>query len=88
MLANIIAFAAQPAGATAVLIINNMALGKPNVTATFTFEEVRFNMSSTGAKVFDIWTQTLIGSVPAGASSFTTESFGPHDSVFVLLEPK
>ena len=80
--------AAQPAGATAVLIINNMELGKPNVTATFTLDEIRFNASSTGAKVFDIWTQSLVGSIPAGATSYETISFGPHDSVFLLLEPK
>lgn len=80
--------AAQPGGATAVLIINNMALGKPNVTATFTLDEIRFSASSTGAKVFDIWTQSLVGSIPAGATSYKTSSFGPHDSVFLLLEPK
>ena len=71
-----IVVAAQPAGATAVLIINNMALGKPNVTATFTLDEIRFNASNAGAKVFDIWTQTLIGTIPAGAASYETVSFG------------
>ena len=72
----LIAAAAQPVGATAVLIINNMALGKPNVTATFTLDEIRFNASTAGAKVFDIWTQTLIGTIPAGATSYETVSFG------------
>lgn len=65
-----------------------MALGTPNITANFTLDEIRFNASTAGAKVFDIWTQSLIGSIPAGATSYETVPFGPHDSVFLLLEPK
>ena len=57
-----------------------------NVTATFTMEEVRFDAAK-GAKVYDIWGQRAAGALAAGAESFTTRSFGPHDSVFLLLEP-
>ena len=50
-------------------------------------EEIRFD-STKGAKVYDIWSQAVVGSLAAGSKSFTTGSFGPHDSVFLLLEPK
>eukprot|EP01051_Picozoa_sp_SAG22_P002154 SAG22_NODE_94_length_20824_cov_230.693718_15_plen_545_part_00 len=81
----------QPAGATAVLVLNDMVLGEANVTATFTLEEVRFAAAPKGAKVLDIWSQppgAVVGELAAWAKSFTTKPFGPHDSVFLLLEPK
>ncbi len=54
----------QPAGATAVLVINNLPTGTFNETATFSMEEVRFDAIK-GAKVFDIWSQAVVGEIPA-----------------------
>jgi hypothetical protein len=54
----------QPAGATAVLVINNLPTGTFNETATFSMEEVRFDATK-GAKVFDIWSQAVVGEIPA-----------------------
>jgi hypothetical protein len=73
----------QPNGAVAVLVLNNGATGSANVTATFTFDEVRFK--SKDAKVTDVW--GIAEPRKVTGSSFTTDAFGPHDSRFYLITP-
>eukprot|EP01047_Picozoa_sp_COSAG01_P068476 COSAG01_NODE_9906_length_2304_cov_2.481633_1_plen_350_part_00 len=78
----------QPAGATAVLVINNMAPGTPNVSVTINLTAVRHGHVG-ASSVFDIWSQEVIGAVPAGTTTFDApSSISSHDSLFYLFEPK
>jgi hypothetical protein len=78
----------QPDGAVAVLVINNYEVGAAgnNQTVTIDFADVRFK-SAGASTVFDIWAEKTIAPVAAGATSFTTDSFGAHDSRFYLISP-
>ena len=75
----------QPAGAVAVLILNNGAPGSANTTATFTLDEIRFE-GTAGGSVLDIWADKTMP-LAANARSFTSDAFGPHDSRFYLIKP-
>ena len=73
----------QPAGATAVLVINggDSTCGGVHID----FAAVRFDSSLGDSKMKDIWNKGAVTKLKAGATSFTTDSIASHDSRFYLF---
>ena len=77
----------QPLGATAVLVINDMALGTANASVTLNLTEIRHSHLQS-SRVLDIWDDTVVATIPAGQTIFTApKTIAPHDSMFYLFEP-
>lgn len=72
----------QPNNTMAVFVLSNKEPGQPDESVTVDFSELNFTSST--ALVRDIWAQSDVGTFH---SSFTTDSFGGHDSRFFLLTP-
>ena len=70
-----------------MLAINKGDLGSPNVSVTVNLTALRYT-SAGPSRAVDIWDPTAAPvQIPAGATTFNTSSFGPHDSAFYLISP-
>jgi hypothetical protein len=69
--------------------LNNAAVGAGNASVTIELADIRYPLTATGeTTVFDVWQEKSVATLPAGASSFTTDAFSGHDSRFYVFLPK